>query len=246
MVGLTGSSQSEYVKTFVTVAKEEVRSPIFHVSEWGYPFKFRLGPAAVCSTTEVEAELALQVQRLIVLVTQVILERWFKAAHQHHHDHDHDHQCSQQVIEYLSSSRSGAPVLAVKFLSITILMLRFFWAGWNILGWDHPRSLSCERGWRCQSWGSPSCVRQSHLFILTLMKVSLSVNHLSQILLPVCFDTFEGCNSLEGDWLNRQLNRYHPIWLQVKAEEQTLFPPQPLDKVAGGLDWKSKAAIWKK
>ena len=71
---------------------------------------------------------------------------------------------------------------------------------------------------------------------LMLMNVSLSVNHLSQILLPVCFDTFEGCNSLEGDWLNRQLNRYHPIWLQVKAEEQTLFPPQPLDKVAGGLD----------
>ena len=28
MVGLTGSSQSEYVKTFVTVAKEEVKSPI--------------------------------------------------------------------------------------------------------------------------------------------------------------------------------------------------------------------------
>ena len=32
MVGLTGSSQSEYVKTFVTVAKEEVRSLILHVS----------------------------------------------------------------------------------------------------------------------------------------------------------------------------------------------------------------------
>ena len=30
--GLTGSSQSEYVKTFVTVAKEEVRSLVLHVS----------------------------------------------------------------------------------------------------------------------------------------------------------------------------------------------------------------------
>ena len=34
-------------------------------------------------------------------------------------------------------------------------------------------------------------------------------------MLAVCFDTFEGCNSLEGDWLNRQLNRYHPTLQQV-------------------------------
>ena len=32
IAGLTGSSQSEYVKTFVTVAKEEVRSLVLHVS----------------------------------------------------------------------------------------------------------------------------------------------------------------------------------------------------------------------
>ena len=48
---------------------------ILHVSERGNPFKFRLGPDVVCSTTEVGEELALQAQRLIVLVTQVILER---------------------------------------------------------------------------------------------------------------------------------------------------------------------------
>lgn len=58
---------------------------------------------------------------------------------------------------------------------------------------------------------------------------------LSQLLLSVCFDTFEGCNSLEGDWLNRQLNRYLPIEQKVKQEEITLFPSQPLDKVAGRL-----------
>ena len=46
------------------------------------------------------------------------------------------------------------------------------------------------------------------------------MTHLSQTMLSVCFDTFEGCNSLEGDWLNRQLNRYHPTLQQVEPEQK--------------------------
>ena len=127
------------------------------------------------------------------------------------------HHPHWQVVEYLSSSRSGAPVLAVIVSFIAILMSICFWTGWNILGWDHPGPLSGERGRRRQSWGSTSCVRQTQPSSsepstnLDEIVCVVYMTHFSQTMLPVCFDTFEGCNSLEGDWLNRQLNRYQPI-----------------------------------
>ena len=39
----------------------------------------------------------------------------------------------------------------------------------------------------------------------------------------VCFDTFEGCNSLEGDWLNRQLNRYPSTMPTTKIFQATCY-----------------------
>ena len=45
----------------------------------------------------------------------------------------------------------------------------------------------------------------------------------------VCFDTFEGCNSLEGDWLNRLLNRWRPI--QISSQKKTLLPLRHLTKL---------------
>ena len=54
-----------------------------------------------------------------------------------------------------------------------------------------------------------------------------SVSHERMFL--VCFDTFEGCNSLEGDWLNRLLNR-----LTTNSDfqpEKTLLPLRHLTKL---------------
>ena len=76
MVGLTGSSQSEYVKTFVTVAKEEVLGLfILHASGKCYSLKLRSGRDVVCSTTEAEGESASPARKPIARVTQLILAR---------------------------------------------------------------------------------------------------------------------------------------------------------------------------
>ena len=50
----------------------------------------------------------------------------------------------------------------------------------------------------------------------------------------VCFDTFEGCNSLEGDWLNRQLNRY------TIQQEKTLSKAQRTRGLSSNHKFKQK------
>ena len=47
----------------------------------------------------------------------------------------------------------------------------------------------------------------------------------------VCFDTFEGCNSLEGDWLNRLLNRSVATNSDFQPEKKTLLPLRHLTKL---------------
>jgi len=146
--GLTGSSQSEYVKTFVTVAKEEVgaRCCVFNYrGRGGVSLK---SPKTYCAS---------------------------------------DPSDLGEVIEYLSSSRSGAPVLAV---GISL--------GGIILGHYLVRK------------GDAAKVEAA-------------------LLVSVCFDTFEGCNSLEGDWLNRQLNSHLTKLLVDSIEcQKQQFEKSPL------------------
>jgi len=152
--GLTGSSQSEYVKTFVTVAKEEVGARCCVFNYRGRGGVSLASPKTYCAS---------------------------------------DPSDLGEVIEYLSSSRSGAPVLAV---GISL--------GGIILGHYLVRE------------GDAAKVEAA-------------------LLVSVCFDTFEGCNSLEGDWLNRQLNRHLTKLLVDSIESQKQqFEKSPLcdiDKV---------------
>jgi len=146
--GLTGSSQSEYVKTFVTVAKEEVGARCCVFNYRGRGGVSLASPKTYCAS---------------------------------------DPSDLGEVVEYLSSSRTGAPVLAV---GISL--------GGIILG----HYLVREGG---------------------AAKVEAA------LLVSVCFDTFEGCNSLEGDWLNRQLNRHLTKLLVDSIESQKQqFEKSPL------------------
>jgi len=137
--GLTGSSQSEYVKTFVTVAKTEVGARCCVFNYRGRGGVSLASPRTYCAS---------------------------------------DPSDLGEVIDHLSKSRSGAPVLAV---GISL--------GGIILG---------------------------HY----LVREGESAKVEAALLVSVCFDTFEGCNSLEGDWLNRQLNRHLTKLLVESIESQ--------------------------
>lgn len=135
--GLTGSSQSEYVKTFVNVALEEVGARCVVFNYRGRGGCALQGPRTYCAS---------------------------------------DSRDLAEILVHMKATHPSAPILAV---GISL--------GGIILG-----NYMADTG---EAAGEQ---------IMAAMLVS------------VCFDTFEGCISLEKPWLNMQLNR-HLTGLLIKS-----------------------------